>query len=272
MTLPHERSFFPLPIDSGPFLRLAPPLHAVFKCLSFIIGTLATFNRKRPYQTQLDTDLLDSARLGSKDGLLSALKKGANPNYKSHKEQTALHYAAMNGHLDCVRILIPLSTPDAPDAYGRTPIHRATENGYFQCVVCLLTVSNTHIKDANDWSLLHWAARYGHTECVSLLLTDEHCHARNNRGDSALHLAAQYGHSVCVSLLLPFSPFEALNHSQQTPQQLARQNQHDHCSALIEAFSLSVCESHDLESAMAPPAPAASRQEARPPSHRVRFL
>ena len=75
-----------------------------------------------------------------------------NPNAPDNNGATPIYWAAVNGHTEIVKILVPLTdNPNAPNKDGKTPIY--------------------------------WAAKHGHTEIVKILapLTDNdgigHTHA-----------------------------------------------------------------------------------------------
>lgn len=66
-----------------------------------------------PRQNILNQKLILSAQLGDKDGVLSHLAQGGNPQAK---DSTALREAAYHGHAECVKILISVSDPKILDS------------------------------------------------------------------------------------------------------------------------------------------------------------
>lgn len=60
------------------------------------------------------------------------LAAGADPSIKSRIGNTALHLAALNGRVDCVRQLLAATPPtrDAKTNLGATPLHMACQVMY----------------------------------------------------------------------------------------------------------------------------------------------
>lgn len=75
----------------------------------------------------------------------------------------ALRRAAAHGHVECVKMLIPVSNPKHNDS---SALQWAAANGYVACVKELIPVSEP--KTHNNEALVA-AAFYGHHECVDLL-------------------------------------------------------------------------------------------------------
>lgn len=138
----------------------------------------------------------------------------------------ALHWAAINGHIECVELLIPVSdditqptqknTVHVAAAYeevGQTFTLRANSlflieaarNGDSDEVARLIPISD--LKATGNKSL-QIAAQKGHVECVKLLIPVTNPKAKNNK---ALCEAANHGHSACVKFLIPVSDPKADN-------------------------------------------------------------
>jgi len=125
----------------------------------------------------------------------------------------ALGRAALNGHVDCVKVLLPNSSLKST----KDGLLWAAAQGHLDCVKLL--------KGNNDVSsALFHAAGGGHTECVRFLLNyvdvthKEHSDsAFKEHSDSALRLsalanAASKAHVECVRLLVEVSTLEQINH------------------------------------------------------------
>lgn len=110
-------------------------------------------------------------------------------------DSSALRGAAVKGHLECVRLLIPASEPKARQSLA---LRLVAELGFVDCLKLLIPVSDV---DADESSPLCMAAENGHAECVKLLLEagadSDNCHA--------LTLAAQNGHVECAKILAPLA-------------------------------------------------------------------
>ncbi|MGB9635265.1 MAG: ankyrin repeat domain-containing protein [Candidatus Micrarchaeia archaeon] len=96
--------------------------------------------KQKPDQTQevLNKELLRCAREGDLQGLQDALKKGADVNAKNNYGETAGHYAAQNGHKDCLELLINAGlNVNARDNGGGTAGYYAARNGHIHCLKLL---------------------------------------------------------------------------------------------------------------------------------------
>lgn len=83
----------------------------------------------------LDYELISAARSGDADEVEELPLHGADPMDQGSR---ALVWAANNGHVDCVAILMPVSDPQATDAQA---LWSAAIDGYASCVETLLSAS-----------------------------------------------------------------------------------------------------------------------------------
>lgn len=122
--------------------------------------------------------------------------------FKPH--DSALARAAQTGDLDALQRHIHSGGPKKPDANGKTALMWAAIRGHAECVDFLLPFSDATVQDYEGKSALMWAAVRGHTECARLLLP--HCDPNETEwgtGRRPLLLAA-LGHFIeTVELLLP---------------------------------------------------------------------
>jgi len=102
-----------------------------------------------------------------------------NPDYLSLTDEdgeTALHYAAKNGHKDLALALINKMNPDdlsLTDNYVQTALHVAAINGNTAIVLALLDKMDTKdlsLRDEHGETALHYAAKNGHIKIVLALL------------------------------------------------------------------------------------------------------
>lgn len=175
-----------------------------------------------------------------------------------------LHDAAMNGHAECVRLLLAVTPAIDVNKGNFTPLHYAAMNGHAECVRLLISAPKIRVnKVTNDYddkkSALHYAAENGHTECVRLLLTSPDINVNNEAEDhiTALYLAAANGHTKCVQLLLaaPKIDVNTVYRSgliYKTPLSGAAENGHTECvRMLLAAPGIEVNNGNALYSAVA---------------------
>jgi len=102
------------------------------------------------------------------------LKHGADPNIKTkHDGRTPLHYAAADGYLTIVSILLKYGAiVDVKDNYGKTPLYLATNNAHTDVVSYLLKKrANPNTQD-EKWNKtpLHLASYNNEIIIAKLLL------------------------------------------------------------------------------------------------------
>jgi len=83
-------------------------------------------------------ELLECARYGEDDELKQLLEKGVPPGFADSQGTTALHRAAANGHLACVKVLAAAGCPHVANASGNLPLHWAVQQGHVAVVKALL--------------------------------------------------------------------------------------------------------------------------------------
>lgn len=120
---------------------------------------------------------------------------------QDESRKNALHYAAENGHLEVVEWLIDHVNQADTDATGCTPVDLALEKGYFEIVKLLLSKNQ---KAEESDTLLHNAARIGFSKFVkSPMSLDIDKTAPDADGFNALHIASWKGNLEFVKQLLP---------------------------------------------------------------------
>eukprot|EP00919_Chromeraceae_sp_WS-2016_P008024 GHVR01018962.1.p1 GENE.GHVR01018962.1~~GHVR01018962.1.p1 ORF type:complete len:165 (-),score=36.01 GHVR01018962.1:267-761(-) len=84
-------------------------------------------------------DMIECARHGEMDELLSYLERGMDVNYVDKYNNTALHKASANGHLDIVKLLVDTyKAKSIPNQSGNTPLNWAVQNRHKEVVRFLL--------------------------------------------------------------------------------------------------------------------------------------
>ena len=146
-------------------------------------------------EKSLSEKIIEAVIIGDTKQLSTLISK--SKNITSRIEYTkALWHASENGHVECVKLLIPISSPKDNSDYA---LYLSSKNGHAECVKILIPVSRPM---ANNSIALQSAANNGHTECVKLLTSSSDkkvCQV------SSLYLSAYNNHQECVKLLLPYS-------------------------------------------------------------------
>ncbi|XP_047050229.1 ankyrin-1-like [Lolium rigidum] len=155
------------------------------------------------------------------DGKIRLLKRMAKRvdlrRAKDAEGQTALHFAAGNGHLDMCKFLVEESGLDVNSARktGETPMFYAALGGKVQVMRYLLDHgADPAMPQERGSTPLHNAAEEGHLEAVRLLLSKGvHVDPMDHRG-APLHLAASKDRVEVVKVLLEHGadPSRVANH------------------------------------------------------------
>ncbi len=141
----------------------------------------------------LDSALVKAAESGSPDAVARFLDQGADPMANG---AFALRVAAMHGHTQVVKLLLPSC---APSMVAVMALNDAARYGHIEVAKLLLPVSNPKAYGSLP---LRSASESGHLEIVKLLLP---LSCPKSRSSWALRLAADYGHLEIAKVLLPFS-------------------------------------------------------------------
>jgi len=187
---------------------------------------------------ELNKELLDAAYIGNDDRVLALLEAGADPNTTIWNGITPLMFAADNGFLETVKILV-LNGADVnkkpenqisalvsavinnnidiaellirheadindTDSYGVSSlIYAAAYNYYDLCDMLLYYKGNIEIQDKKGTNAVMAATVVGNYDIVKLLLNNRaQVNKTDYEGNTALMMAAQNGDTSLINLLL----------------------------------------------------------------------
>lgn len=139
------------------------------------------------------------------------LSFGANPDPRDTFGNTPCHYAAEDGAVNLLDVLLRQSIePNAQDITGKTPLMKATRNGKIDAVRRLVDAKcDLNVRDRNSDTAFHFAARHGSARLLLVLIAagrnDAAAAVQDQKGPrSDANVQNQWGHTplmeaVCYS-------------------------------------------------------------------------
>ncbi|XP_066501182.1 inversin isoform X2 [Hoplias malabaricus] len=187
----------------------ATPLH--YGAQSNNADTVAVFLKHRSVRDEPDlegrTAFMWAAGKGSDDVLRSMLelKEDLDINMADKYGGTALHAAALSGHVSTVQLLLEKGAiVDPMDVMKHTPLFRACEMGHRDVILTLIKGgARVNLVDIDGHSALHWAALGGNAEvCEVLMENGISPNLQDQAGRTPLQCAAYAGYINCMALLI----------------------------------------------------------------------
>ncbi|XP_074267950.1 putative E3 ubiquitin-protein ligase XBAT31 [Silene latifolia] len=199
-----------------------------------------------------------AAAHGQIDVLCWLLDRSVNVDGLNRYKQTPLMVAAMHGKISCVDKLLHAGANILmfDSVRRRTCLHFAAYNGHSECVNAILSAARTshvaiswgfarfvNIRDGKGATPLHLAASQGRPDCVHALLD---CGALlcastggyGHPGSTPLHLAARGGCLDCIRELLAWGADRLQRDgSGRIPYVVAVKYKHGSCAALLNPSS-----------------------------------
>ncbi|KAM6979743.1 LOW QUALITY PROTEIN: dynein axonemal heavy chain 12 [Aplochiton taeniatus] len=159
------------------------------------------------------TPLALAAQNGQLEVVENLLLKGADVQSQTEDGSTILHGASACGNPELISALLQYGADaNIPKHTGHLPIHRAAHRGHLECLRLLIAVTSMEAVEDSGMSPLHSAAAGAHTHCLQVLLNagyDPNCMLHSNvqrnyddQRQSALYFAVSNGDVASVTLLL----------------------------------------------------------------------
>ena len=156
--------------------------------------------------TEFDVNLFNSSFDGDLEGVMAALAQGGRVDVRNSQGGTPLHAAARSGHTNiCGLLLAHCSDVNEIDPDTKyTALHYAAVGGHVAVVEALLSWGAAVDQQNHGGSTpLHLACQEGHLPCVLALLKAGASVTLPRQGGSiAIHIAAQNNNVEVVSILL----------------------------------------------------------------------
>ena len=142
--------------------------------------------------------------------ILAGYSPANNPNEANYFGNTPIQYAARYGHIEIIRFLCTsIKNPNAPSEFGHvTPLHYAAEHGHFEIVKLLASfTSKPNAPGKYDRKTpIHLAAINGHADVVKFLANiTDDPNMADVSGWTPIHYASEKGDTEVVKALAPFT-------------------------------------------------------------------
>ena len=161
-----------------------------------------------PHLTNGDTPLHSAIRRGEIDTAQKFIKQeNMDVNQLNSSYETPLHLACALGNESAVHLLV-LNGADMykRDLYNNTPIHRAVAQGHVEIMNLLILAFGCDAKTTGyqGRSLLHFACAIGNTKLVTLIIENHGIspYATDGMKHTPLHIAASNNHKEIASLII----------------------------------------------------------------------
>ncbi|XP_010951248.2 inversin isoform X8 [Camelus bactrianus] len=187
----------------------ATPLH--YAAQSNFAETVKVFLKHPSVKDDSDlegrTSFMWAAGKGSDDVLrtMLTLKSDIDINMADKYGGTALHAAALSGHVSTVKLLLENNAQvDATDVMKHTPLFRACEMGHKDVIQTLIKGgARVDLVDQDGHSLLHWAALGGNADVCQILIENKiNPNVQDYAGRTPLQCAAYGGYINCMAVLM----------------------------------------------------------------------
>ncbi|CAK9036684.1 unnamed protein product [Durusdinium trenchii] len=159
-----------------------------------------------PPERERDQEFLAACAENRAEAVEEMLQLPQNPNTVALANgRGALHLAAEEGHVSCLRLLLEARADKDAALDDYTPLHLATRNGHVEVVETLLKFGVEKDTSTREGATpLHVASLQGHAEVVRSLLQAgaDKDKATFDEGFTPLHLACHRGSLEVIQMLL----------------------------------------------------------------------
>lgn len=140
-------------------------------------------------------------------------------------KKTSLHLASFYGNAALLQTLINRQIYDIEeqDDYGQTPLHYAALFGHLDCLKFLIHCRATiDLQDNKLWTPLHHAARCGHLECVQYLVehSNANIYAKTNKSKTPIDVAREIFKSTRLAKIKTIQYLKTIEQVRQETQEL----------------------------------------------------
>ena len=150
-------------------------------------------------------DFFNACKRGDVNKVSNDLRAGADPNIFDTTLTSALHVAAINGHIDVMRLLVSSGARlDSRDRNMVTPLLACLKKGLLEPVKALIEMgAEKFVSDRMQRSSAFFAAFSGHIELAKLFIDSRNSNSNDNVwGLTPLHIAASKGDIELARFLL----------------------------------------------------------------------
>ncbi|XP_043921544.1 inversin [Protopterus annectens] len=153
------------------------------------------------------TAFMWAAGKGSDDVIktMLSLKSDIDINMSDKYGGSALHAAALAGHVSTVKLLLKHGAQvDGTDVMKHTPLFRACEMGHKEVIQTLIEGNaRVDLVDQDGHSPLHWAALGGNADVCQILIENKiNPNVQDYAGRTPLQCAAYGGYISCMAVLM----------------------------------------------------------------------
>eukprot|EP00026_Physarum_polycephalum_P015219 Phypoly_transcript_15850.p1 GENE.Phypoly_transcript_15850~~Phypoly_transcript_15850.p1 ORF type:complete len:270 (+),score=45.88 Phypoly_transcript_15850:78-887(+) len=173
------------------------------------------------------TPLHWAARNGSLSIVTLLVGLGVDINKQAHSGFTPTQEAAKQKHYEVITYLLDAGADvNLQDAHGRTVLHASCEAGDLKCAqLCVRHAKkiSINLKDMFDRTALHWACRQGFVQLVEDFISNgADVNAKTQTGDTPLHWASLNGQiEICKILVSKGADATSTNTKGETTSQVA---------------------------------------------------